>query len=91
MVVEENGQTTVRNEGGFGHSCPNPYPVSYRAIVARKGECTNLLVPVGLSSSQVAFGSIRREPVSHQAAMILRCCRLGEWVDFNPTALRLPR
>lgn len=64
VVVEENGNTTVRNEGGFGHHCKNgPYPISYRSIVPKKDECTNLLVPVSLSSSHVAFGSIRMEPV----------------------------
>jgi len=63
VVVEENGKATVRNEGGFGHGFPRPYPVSYRAIVPRKAECENLLVPVCLSSSHVAYGSIRMEPV----------------------------
>lgn len=64
VVVEEKGKTTVRNEGGFGHNCKNgPYPVAYRSIVPKKEECTNLLVPVALSSSHVAFGSIRMEPV----------------------------
>ncbi len=64
VVVEENGKTTVRNEGGFGHKCKNgPYPVSYRSITPKKEECTNLLVPVSLSASHVAFGSIRMEPV----------------------------
>ncbi|MCH7224933.1 FAD-dependent oxidoreductase [Haloferula sp. A504] len=64
VVVEENGHTTVRNEGGFGHPCKNgPYPVAYRSIVPKREECTNLLVPVGLSASHVAFGSIRMEPV----------------------------
>ena len=63
VVVEENEKTTVRNEGGFGHHCPKPYPVSYRAIVPKKEECSNLLVPVCLSSSHVAYGSIRMEPV----------------------------
>jgi len=63
VVVEEDGNTTVRNEGGFGHGCPRPYPVSYRSIVPKKEECINLLVPVCLSSSHVAYGSIRMEPV----------------------------
>jgi hypothetical protein len=41
VVVEENGITTVRNEGGFGPkpgvlACPKPYPVSYRAIVPKR-------------------------------------------------------
>jgi len=63
VVVEEDGKKTVRNEGGFGKACPKPYPVSYRSIVPSKEECTNLLVPVCLSSSHVAYGSIRMEPV----------------------------
>lgn len=63
VVVEENGATTVRNEGGFGHQPRHPYPVSYRSIVPKQSECENLLVPVCLSASHVAFGSIRMEPV----------------------------
>jgi hypothetical protein len=63
VVVEENGNPVVRNEGGFGHPCPKPYPVSYRSIVPKKDECRNLLVPGCLSSSHVAYGSIRMEPV----------------------------
>jgi FAD dependent oxidoreductase len=42
---------------------PKPYPVSYRAIVPRETECANLLVPVCLSSTHIAYGSIRMEPV----------------------------
>ena len=40
-----------------------PYPIGYGAITPRRGECTNLLVPVCLSATHVAFGSIRMEPV----------------------------
>jgi hypothetical protein len=40
-----------------------PYPISYRAIVPQVGECQNLLVPVCLSASHIAYGSIRMEPV----------------------------
>lgn len=53
----------VKNEGDIQLRIPGPYPVSYRAIVPKKGECENLLVPWSLSSSHMAFGSIRMEPV----------------------------
>jgi hypothetical protein len=41
----------------------DPYGVSYRAIVPRADECENLVVPVCVSASHIAFGSIRMEPV----------------------------
>jgi hypothetical protein len=63
VVIERDGKMIVKNEGGFGHACPGPYPISYRSIVPPKQECENLLVPVCLSTSHVAYGSIRMEPV----------------------------
>ena len=62
-IVEVDGKVTVRNDGNFGKRCPKPYPVSYRSIVPKKGQCANLLVPVCLSASHAAYGSIRMEPV----------------------------
>lgn len=53
----------VQNEGDIGVDAKQPYRISYGAIVPKKGECGNLLVPVCMSSSHIAFGSIRMEPV----------------------------
>jgi hypothetical protein len=39
------------------------YAISYGSIVPKKADCTNLLVPTCVSASQIAFGSIRMEPV----------------------------
>ncbi len=56
-------QRHVRNEGDVQVGGFSPYPISYRSIVPKKQECSNLLVPVCLSASHIAFGSIRMEPV----------------------------
>jgi hypothetical protein len=56
-------QAIVRNEGDVQVHVPGPYPVAYRAIVPRERECTNLLAPVCLSATHIAYGSIRMEPV----------------------------
>jgi len=52
----------VRNEGDVQVGV-SPYPISYRSIRPRKSECENLLVPVCLAASHIAYGSIRMEPV----------------------------
>ena len=54
-VVKNEGNV---EEGGFG-----PYPISYSAIVPKEEQAANLLVPVCLSASHIAYGSIRMEPV----------------------------
>lgn len=53
----------VQNEGDLGVSPKRAYPIDYGSIIPRRAECTNLLVPVAVSATHAAFGSIRMEPV----------------------------
>ena len=53
----------VQNEGDIGVSTRGPYEIALGSILPKKKQCDNLLVPVCLSSSHIAFGSIRMEPV----------------------------
>jgi hypothetical protein len=67
-VVKNEGNVEV---GGFG-----PYPISYRAIIPKEKEAANLFVPVCLSATHIAYGSIRMEPVFMvlgQSAAVAAC------------------
>ncbi len=57
------GDGGVRNEGDVEVGVPGPYPISYRSLTPKRNECSNLLVPVCLSATHIAYGSIRMEPV----------------------------
>jgi len=59
--IDESGN--VRNEGDVEVGGFSPYPIAFKSLVPKQEECTNLLVPVCLSSTHIAFGSIRMEPV----------------------------
>ena len=58
-----NSKGYISNEGNVEAHVKAPFPISYRSIVPRKEECSNLLVPICLSATHIAFGSIRMEPV----------------------------
>lgn len=77
--VDKNGH--ARNEGDIQINPGGPYPIDYGAIIPKKKECQNLLVPVCLSSSHIAYGSIRMEPVFMilgQSATTAACLALDE-------------
>jgi hypothetical protein len=77
--VDETGH--VRNEGDVQIGVPRPYRIDYRAIVPKQAECENLLVPVCLSATHIAFGSIRMEPVFMilgQSAATAACIAVDE-------------
>jgi hypothetical protein len=59
--VKEDGY--VQNEGDIGVKPDRPYSIAYGSILPKEQECSNLLVPVCVSSSHIAYGSIRMEPV----------------------------
>ena len=59
--VDANGY--VQNEGNVEAHGFKPYPISYKSLVPKKEECENLIVPVCVSATHIAFGSIRMEPV----------------------------
>jgi len=53
----------VQNEGDIGVGTPRPYAIAYGSLVPKREHCQNLLVPVCVSATHVAYGSIRMEPV----------------------------
>ena len=74
-----------------------PYPIDYGAIVPKRGECANLFVPVCISASHMAFGSIRMEPVffalgqvaaTAAAQAIERGCAVQD-IDYGALRARL--
>jgi hypothetical protein len=82
--IDANGY--VQNEGNVECHVPSPYPISYRSIIPGEDEVNNLLVPVCLSATHIAFGSIRMEPVFMvlgQSAATAASLALDQSVDLH--------
>jgi hypothetical protein len=92
-----DGAGHVRNEGDVQVRVPAPYGISYRSLTPKTGECDNLLVPVAVSASHIAYGSIRMEPVymiMGQAAGSAACLAIDgglsvQKVDYQALRSRL--
>ncbi len=79
----------VQNEGDIGVHTPGPYKIAFGSILPKQDECGNLVVPVCVSSSHIAFGSIRMEPVFMilaQSAATTVALAINEQVDVQQIA-----
>ncbi|WP_158843867.1 FAD-dependent oxidoreductase [Algibacter sp. L1A34] len=76
----------VQNEGDLGVDAEEPYQIHLGTILPKQKECKNLIVPLAVSSSHIAFGSIRMEPVFMilgQSAGTLAALALDEDIDIH--------
>ena len=76
----------VKNEGDFLRGPKQPFPISYRSLVPKSGECANLLVPWSVSATHIAFASVRMEPVFMtlgQSAGSAACLAIDERCDVQ--------
>ena len=76
----------VQNEGDVGVHPHKSYAISYGSIIPQKDECGNLLVPVCVSSSHIAYGSVRMEPVFMilgQSSAVAACMAIDNDMDVQ--------
>lgn len=97
ITRNEQGQLTVMNEGDVQHPPAGPYGISLRSIMPASTECANLVVPVCCSTSHIAYGSVRMEPVfmvlgesaAHLADLAIRSDRPVQAVAYAELERRL--
>lgn len=91
IVIEKDGVKMVKNEGDVQVGGFPPYPISYRSLLPKEEECKNLLVPVCLSASHIAYGSIRMEPVfmvMAQSAAVAAVIAINKKKDLHQVDIR---
>ena len=94
---DEQGRACARNEGDVQVSPGGPYPIDYGALLPKESDCANLLAPVCISCTHIAYGSVRMEPVfmilgqsaATAAAMAIDDEAPVQQVDYDKLAKRL--
>jgi hypothetical protein len=84
----------VQNEGDIGVKTKEPYQIAMGSVLPRQEECSNLVVPICVSSSHIAFGSIRMEPVFMilgQAAATVACQAIDRGVAVQKVPYEVVR
>jgi hypothetical protein len=97
VARDADGKAYARNEGDVQVNPGGPYPIDYGALIPKKSECENLLVPVCVSCTHIAYGSIRMEPVfmilgqsaASAAILALEAGRAVQDVDYGKLSARL--
>ena len=74
---------------GVGCKRFDPYGIDYGALLPKRTECGNLLVPVCLSASHMAYGSIRMEPVFFELGQVAATAA-AQAIDANVVVQDLP-
>jgi hypothetical protein len=89
VVKDADGKAYVRNEGDVQVNPGRPYPIEYGSLIPKKDQCTNLLVPVCVSVTHIAYGSIRMEPVFMilgQSAATAACLAIDQKIAVQDLA-----
>jgi len=85
VIMKDNGDHFVKNAGDVQEQV-KPYPIPYGSIIPKESECTNLLVPVCMSATHIAYGSIRMEPVFMmlgQASGLAACMAIDQNISVQ--------